>query len=115
MRVKDDFFQRGRFVVGDGSTVQFWEDRWLGNLSLAENYPNLYNIVQHKHVLVADLLSRVPLNISFRRTLTGVKWHKWIHLCQRLIQIQLSQDSDRFKWDLTESGVFPLDLCIWII
>jgi hypothetical protein len=108
MRVKDDFFQRGHFKLGDGTSVRFWEDRWLGNLPLAENYPNLYHIVQRKNVLVADVLSHVPLNITFRRTLTGVKWTEWIHLCQRLMEVQLSTESDRFVWNLTTAGVFSV-------
>jgi hypothetical protein len=108
MRVKEDFFRRGSFVVGDGTTVRFWEDRWLGNRTLAECYPNLYHIAQRKHVLVADVLSTSPLNIAFRRTLSGSKWNEWIHLCTRLIQVGLSTQSDRFKWDLTDSGVFSV-------
>jgi hypothetical protein len=29
MRVKNDFFNRGSFKVGDGTSVRFWEDIWL--------------------------------------------------------------------------------------
>jgi hypothetical protein len=35
IRVKIDFFQRGFFEVGDGLTIRFWEDIWLGDTSLA--------------------------------------------------------------------------------
>jgi hypothetical protein len=35
MRVKQDFFNRGYFRVGNGLTVRFWEDVWLGDLPLA--------------------------------------------------------------------------------
>jgi arsenate reductase-like glutaredoxin family protein len=30
MEVKEEFFKRGCFVVGNGTSVRFWEDRWLG-------------------------------------------------------------------------------------
>jgi hypothetical protein len=30
MNVKDEFFKRGSFVVGNGLTTRFWEDIWLG-------------------------------------------------------------------------------------
>jgi hypothetical protein len=30
MQVKDAFFARGHFKVGDGSSTRFWEDVWLG-------------------------------------------------------------------------------------
>jgi hypothetical protein len=63
MRVKDDFFSRGFFKVGNGSDTRFWEDIWLGDTSLAQQYPVLSNIVH----LVATVLAQNPLNIAFRR------------------------------------------------
>jgi hypothetical protein len=75
MRVKDNFFERAFFEIGNGSTVRFWKDVWLGDTSLAQQYPSLYNIVQQKNVLVANVLANTPLNISFRRVLTGNKWN----------------------------------------
>jgi hypothetical protein len=75
MHVKDDFFCRGSFKIGDGSSVHFWEDIWLGDTSLAQQYPYLYNIVQRKNVLVANVLVQTPLiNIIFRRTFNDYKW-----------------------------------------
>jgi hypothetical protein len=73
MRVKNDFFNRGSFKVGDGISVRFWEDIWLGDSSLANQYPSVYNIVQRKNVLVANVLAHSPLNIEFRRALNGNK------------------------------------------
>jgi len=73
MRVKDDFFKRGSFNIGDGLQTRFWEDIWLGDVPLAQQYPSLYNIVQRKDVTVASALSHLPLSIGFRRTLIGNK------------------------------------------
>jgi hypothetical protein len=70
MKVKEDFFNRGSFTVGNGEETRFWEDTWLGNMSLAKHYPTLYNIVQCKQVTVANVLNQIPLNIRFHRTLT---------------------------------------------
>jgi hypothetical protein len=53
MRIKEDFLSRGSFTVGNGQDTRVWEDVWLGNKSLAEQYPSLYNIVQRKQVSVA--------------------------------------------------------------
>jgi hypothetical protein len=72
MRVKNEFFNRGSFRVGDGTGTRFWEDTWLGDTSLANQYPTLYNIVRTKEVLVADVLYQNPLNIRFNRILTGI-------------------------------------------
>jgi hypothetical protein len=108
MKVKEEFLSRGSFVVGNGMNTRFWEDIWLGHKSLAEEYPSLYNIVNHKNVTVENVLATNPLNISFRRTLNDNKWVRWTHLLHRLIMVQLNDSEDRFKWNLTASGVFSV-------
>jgi hypothetical protein len=75
MKVKDDFFQWGSFVIRDDMKTRFLEDTWLGDTPLATHYPSLYNIIRTKYVLVADVLSNVPLNIRFNRTLTRNRWN----------------------------------------
>ena len=80
MTVKHDFFQRGSFIVGNGQSSRFWEDTWLGDVPLANQYPLLYNIFHRKNVLVADILAQSPLNIEFRRTLTRYKWEAWLQI-----------------------------------
>jgi hypothetical protein len=65
MEVKQEFFSRGFFKVGNGSSTRFWEDIWLGKTSLAQQYPSLYNIAHHKNVTVAQVLGQSPLNITF--------------------------------------------------
>ena len=55
MRMKREFFSKGYFKVGNGASVRFWEDVWLEDLPLAQQYPSLYNIVQHKNVLVSTV------------------------------------------------------------
>jgi hypothetical protein len=94
MGVKDEFFSRGSFWVGNGQQVRFWEDTWLGDAPLASQYPSLYNIVRRKNVLVSDVLINTPLNLEFRRALIENKWAVWITLVQRLMHISLSDQKD---------------------
>ena len=109
MKVKDEFFDRGSFHLGNGEQTRFWEDTWLGDKPLASQYPSLYDIVQRKEVTVASVLSAAPpVNLSFRRSLTGNKWNRWIHLLSRIIEVQLSNENDIFSWDLTSSGRFTV-------
>jgi hypothetical protein len=82
MNVKDEFLQRGSFVVGNGLSTRFWEDTWLREKPFAEEYPSLYNISYHKNITVAHVCGAGQLNIGFRRTLNGNKWDRWIHLLQ---------------------------------
>jgi hypothetical protein len=78
MRVKEDCFTCGSFTVGDGISTRFWEDKWLGDVPLAHQYPSLYCIIQRKQVSMADVLCHSPLNIAFRRTLSGTRWQLWL-------------------------------------
>jgi hypothetical protein len=66
MKVKEEFFSRASYNIVNGMDTIFWEDTWLGNKSLAEQYPSLYNILKCKQVSVANVLTQNPLNISFR-------------------------------------------------
>jgi hypothetical protein len=92
--LKMNFFSRGSFVVGNGLNTRFWEDSWLGDKPLAQEYPSLYNIVNHMNVIVHNVLALNPLNIGFRRTLNGNKWDRRTHVLHRLILVQLTDTED---------------------
>jgi hypothetical protein len=104
MGVKREFFSRVFFKVCNGMNTRFWEDIWLGNTPLYHQYPSLYNIVHHKNVTVAQVLAQTPLNITFRRMLSGTKWTAWLQLCRKLMMVNLNDDDDRFSWNLTSNA-----------
>jgi hypothetical protein len=53
-------------------------------------------------------LSQTPINIGFRQALSGTRANSWIHLCTRLMDVQLTTQPDHFKWGLTKSGLFTV-------
>jgi hypothetical protein len=108
MKVKNEFLCFGTFLIKDGSQVRFWEDKWLGNSTLREQYPSLYNIARHKQDTVAEVFSTSPLNIFWRRDLIGCKLTAWNDLVLRLANIVLSQESDEFRWNLHPNGQFSV-------
>ena len=65
-------------------------------------------MMQRKNVSVAHVLAGDHPNIQFRRALIGANWEAWLHLVQRLMFVQLSQDDDSYTWKLTESGLFSV-------
>jgi hypothetical protein len=99
MKMKDDFFSIGSINAGSDIYTTFWEDTWLGNKPLAQQY-----IVQRKQVLNANILSRKPLNITFGRTLSNKRWILRLQLVKRLMNVKLTNEKDQFVWDLTTSG-----------
>jgi hypothetical protein len=98
MEVKDLVLQRGMFRVQDGSQTRFWEDLWLGKEPLMVKYPSLYKIVRTKNMLVAQVLSTTPLNVSFRRALVGESWDKWLELVGNVLMVNLNDRKDAFVW-----------------
>jgi hypothetical protein len=48
MATKKFFFKYGTFSIKDESQIRFWEDSWLGNRPLSEQYPTLYSIGRRK-------------------------------------------------------------------
>jgi hypothetical protein len=109
MRVKEEFFNRGVFKVGNGRNTRFWEDTWLGDSPLKDQYPLLYNIIQHRDVSLSDVFLNAPaLNMSFRRALVGNRWDMWSHLCTRLMDVNLTDQPDSFCWKLTPNGLFTV-------
>lgn len=79
-------------LIGNGQNTRFWEDTWLGDKPLSDQYPTLYNIVHHKHVTIANVMNSTPLNIGFRRTLLGNKWQRWLHLVSLLVELNEEED-----------------------
>ena len=108
MKVKDTFLSYGSFHLNDGNQIRFWEDKWLGNHTLREQYPALFNIVRKKHATVALVFDKVPLNVSFRRTLTGHILILWHDLVARISHVLLNDNADVFRWNLNQSGMFTV-------
>jgi hypothetical protein len=80
--------------------------KWLGNHELKVQYPNLFNIVRHKHATVAEVLNEASLNVSFIKSLVGNKLREWNHLVGRVPDNSTSEGMDCFVWGLHKNGSF---------
>lgn len=54
------------------------------------------------------MLSTTPLNVSFRRTLRGDAFNRWLELVGRLVTVQLTDDKDVFVWGLGTNKKFTV-------
>ena len=61
-----------------------------------------------KHATVASVFDRVPLSMSFRRTLTGHTLTLWHYLVARISHVLLNDNIDVFRWNLNQSGIFTV-------
>jgi hypothetical protein len=106
MKVKDKFLRFGSFQLNNRTQIRFWEDKWIGNHAFKDQYPSLYNIMRRKSDTVAKVLSGVPLNVSFRRQLTGNNLVLWHSLVNRIVGVRLNNNADLFRWNLHQHGKF---------
>ena len=50
------FFKHLSFVVGDGSRILFWNDKWIEDNSLKTLYPELFVCLANKEACISDVL-----------------------------------------------------------
>ena len=89
MKVKDEFLSMGRFDLGDGSQVCFWEDSWITPHPLKTLFPALYNIVRKKNTSVRNVLSMTLLNVAFKRYLMSVNLQAWHNVVAMVADVHL--------------------------
>jgi hypothetical protein len=77
MAAKKHLFRFESFTIKNGSEIRSWEDIWLGNASIQEQYPALYRIVRDKN----DTLAQVLSSFSAKKKKSGGIWLAPI-LCQ---------------------------------
>lgn len=53
MTARKHHFRFGSFTVKDGSELRFWEEKWLGNATLREQYTSLYRNARDKNGILA--------------------------------------------------------------
>ena len=78
-----------KWEVGNGKTISFWEDRWVGNVTLKSKFLRLYSLIVDKDIslnLCEDWINSVWLeNLIWRRGL--FEWEK-LQVCQLLEVVQ---------------------------
>jgi hypothetical protein len=64
--------------------------------------------VRDPHATVAKVMATSPLNVSFRRALVDNNLNAWNNLVAQLVNVEIGEGSDTFKWDLTQTGKFSV-------
>lgn len=63
------FARNIEFLLGDGSRVKFWSDRWCGNIALMNLFPSVFQLAREKEVLVAESLKQLEIKLHGISTL----------------------------------------------
>ncbi|GMI64746.1 hypothetical protein like AT4G29090 [Hibiscus trionum] len=107
----DVFAQHLRLTVGDGSRIDFWNDKWTGNESLKERFPRVYALAVQKQGCIAEFGNsnngRWVWAIQLRRSLFDWEKEVWTNFQSLLEQFKpglIGEDSVR--WDASTNGFY---------
>lgn len=72
-----NFFRENMVIsIGNDRRISFWDDVWMGEVSLRSQFPRLYQLSEEKEISLSNLISRKDLSnewsFRFRRSL-----HAW--------------------------------------
>ncbi|CAL5368616.1 unnamed protein product [Camellia sinensis] len=99
-------------VVGNGIRIQFWDDHWVGNLCVENEFPRLYSLSTEKEVSLSLMMERKGSSTSwifnFRRPLFAWEADDLATLNNLLNQAVagLSNRDDCLRWLASSSGQF---------
>lgn len=83
--------------VNDGTNTKFWEQAWIGEIPLKDQFPRLYRISLQKEAMIAQTLG----NLQFRRPLREWEMQELTMLNDLLESVQLhdsNPDCLQWKW-----------------
>jgi hypothetical protein len=59
-------------IVGNGTNIMFWLDRWHSGCALAISFYHLFNICSNQYLIVFEVVMSKGQALKFTRQLTGM-------------------------------------------
>ncbi|WMV14124.1 hypothetical protein MTR67_007509 [Solanum verrucosum] len=103
----DTFDQNAYFELGNGLLLKFWTDKWLGNTTLQEDFPDLFRIAQDPNSVIANR-EGINRDLRFRRNMHNWEVNDLVDLFARLQHCHINlQAADKLKWG-HQKGVYTV-------
>jgi hypothetical protein len=97
-------------TVGNGKTISFWHDIWVGSTTLANYFPHLYAKTRKMDVLLATVWNGDRLKFFLRQGLTNIVRVEKLHLLSILNHLDLDLlSSDSAIWHKHSSGLYSVN------
>jgi hypothetical protein len=87
-----------RWKIGNGKSVRFWEDIWLGSSSLAIQYWEIYYLVNEQNKSVEELWDGQNLKCTFPRCVDIRLYNLWEEVVSLASSINFSSADDGMVW-----------------
>ncbi|XP_028089315.1 uncharacterized protein LOC114289749 [Camellia sinensis] len=108
------FASKLQIVVGNGSRILFWHDRWCMNLKLKEEFPRLFRLSMEKEEKLSYFMQRRDRDghwsLQFRRPLFSWEEEEVGKLQELTKDVPRLNENlcDGVKWTASASGVFTV-------
>lgn len=111
--VYDLFTVEVRYRVGLGDKILFWQDLWVGDNTLADQFLHLFYCAKDRLAKVGDHMElnegQVGLCPVFRRNVTELEEEQLMELLHSLSNLEIIEGvPDRRVWTLTKDGRFSV-------
>ncbi|KAK9065169.1 hypothetical protein SSX86_016552 [Deinandra increscens subsp. villosa] len=93
-------------VIGRGDSTAFWTDIWLGELSLAYQFPRLFALEMKKECCIMERLGGTGCWMWRRPLRGGIESVQFDRLCALLNNQSLGVDDDSWQWNLDGESDF---------
>lgn len=96
-------------ALHNGLHVRFWEDRWLGNTTLKDSYPGLYQIASNQKANVGQYREGNNWTPLFRRNLQDWEINDLLSLLEVMGGCSTSESqTDKMLWGRSKEGKFTV-------
>ena len=109
------FIENAKLEVGDGGSIMFWKDVWLGNIPFQSLFPTIFRILCNKSEYLGDVLARFEdtqrWGFLFRRSLLDRKAETFTELKELLNGsgvVAASNSPDCLIWQGCSFGKFSI-------
>ncbi|KAK9053276.1 hypothetical protein SSX86_029909 [Deinandra increscens subsp. villosa] len=98
-----------RKKIGNGVTVNFWEDVWLGDSNFKTRFNRLFYLTSNKSCSVSSVLQSGEAQWAWRRPVRdGLESAQLADLENLLRGYVLNEDQDSWAWDFNGSSNFAV-------
>ncbi|XP_071740498.1 uncharacterized protein [Rutidosis leptorrhynchoides] len=96
--------------IGNGTSISFWHDIWIGSETLKTTFHRLYMLESQKDATVAERISNVNSNSmgiwDWSRAPSGRALDELTELTNLISTVSISDRPDSWKFTLDASGIF---------
>lgn len=108
------FWSNVKISVGNGRSIRFWHDVWVGDAALHSVFPRIFNVCSQKQVIVGDVVqgrgSYVNISLELRRGMYDWEQEEWSNLITLLNSVVLHPDKvDALEWRADKANNFSVN------